>query len=78
MSMSQGCVSLRDHIAVGKLIREANIVVALHSSRRKSRKAYYTAPSSVRRVYMSAPLSKELREKHNVGDYTPSIGLEPG
>ncbi|KAL4806785.1 translation protein SH3-like domain-containing protein [Aspergillus unguis] len=39
---------------------------ALHSSRRKSRKAHFNAPSSVRRVIMSAPLSKELREKHNV------------
>ncbi|KAF2861018.1 ribosomal protein L24 [Piedraia hortae CBS 480.64] len=38
----------------------------LHSSRRKSRKAYFQAPSSVRRVIMSAPLSKELREKYNV------------
>merc|ERR1712111_20955 len=38
----------------------------LHSSRRKSRKAHFSAPSSVRRVVMSAPLSKELREKHNV------------
>ncbi|MCJ1278113.1 60S ribosomal protein L26B [Puttea exsequens] len=37
-----------------------------HSSRRKSRKAHFTAPSSVRRVIMSAPLNKELREKHNV------------
>ncbi|KAI9724158.1 MAG: hypothetical protein M1828_003903 [Chrysothrix sp. TS-e1954] len=39
---------------------------ATHSSRRKSRKAYFEAPSSVRRKIMSAPLSKELREKHNV------------
>ncbi|KAI9832253.1 MAG: 60S ribosomal protein L26A [Sarea resinae] len=39
---------------------------ALHSSRRKSRKAHFSAPSSVRRTIMSAPLSKELREKHNV------------
>merc|ERR1712111_278941 len=38
----------------------------LHSSRRKSRKLHYDAPSSVRRSIMSAPLSKELREKHNV------------
>lgn len=38
----------------------------LHSSRRKSRKEHFDAPSSVRRVIMSAPLSKELREKHNV------------
>ncbi|KAI9650794.1 60S ribosomal protein L26A [Ciborinia camelliae] len=39
---------------------------ALHSSRRKSRKAHFDAPSSVRRTIMSAPLSKELREKYNV------------
>ncbi|KAK0651198.1 translation protein SH3-like domain-containing protein [Cercophora newfieldiana] len=38
----------------------------LHSSRRKSRKAHFNAPSSVRRTIMSAPLSKELREKYNV------------
>merc|ERR1712050_427243 len=38
----------------------------LHSSRRKSRKEHFQAPSSVRRVIMSAPLSKELREKYNV------------
>ncbi|KAI9679552.1 MAG: 60S ribosomal protein L26B [Caeruleum heppii] len=38
---------------------------SLHSSRRKSRKAHFSAPSSVRRTIMSAPLSKELREKHN-------------
>jgi len=37
----------------------------VHSSRRKSRKAHFDAPSSVRRVIMSAPLSKELREKYN-------------
>eukprot|EP00932_Pfiesteria_piscicida_P011499 SRR837773.22674.p2 GENE.SRR837773.22674~~SRR837773.22674.p2 ORF type:complete len:136 (-),score=55.75 SRR837773.22674:21-428(-) len=35
-------------------------------SRRKSRKAYFTAPSHIRRKLMSAPLSKELREKYNV------------
>ena len=35
-------------------------------SRRKQRKAHFTAPSSVRRVIMSAPLSKELRAKYNV------------
>ncbi|KAG9228236.1 putative 60S ribosomal protein L26-2 [Amylocarpus encephaloides] len=39
---------------------------ALHSSRRKSRKAHFDAPSGVRRTIMSAPLSKELREKYNV------------
>merc|ERR1711959_469906 len=36
------------------------------SSRRKSRKAHFTAPSSERRKLMSAPLSKELRGKYNV------------
>ncbi|KAI8393870.1 translation protein SH3-like domain-containing protein [Radiomyces spectabilis] len=35
------------------------------SSRRKSRKAHFSAPSSIRRKIMSAPLSKELKEKHN-------------
>ncbi|XP_060862307.1 large ribosomal subunit protein uL24 [Metopolophium dirhodum] len=36
------------------------------SSRRKSRKAHFTAPSHIRRRIMSAPLSKELRSKYNV------------
>ncbi|KAL0941214.1 60S ribosomal protein uL24 [Colletotrichum truncatum] len=36
------------------------------SSRRKSRAAHFGAPSSTRRFIMSAPLSKELREKYNV------------
>ncbi|CAG8831027.1 20052_t:CDS:2, partial [Racocetra persica] len=36
------------------------------SSRRKSRKAHFTAPSSVRRKMMSASLSKELRDKYNI------------
>lgn len=35
------------------------------SSRRKSRKAHFTAPSSERRKIMSAPLSQELRKQHN-------------
>merc|ERR1712072_1260948 len=35
-------------------------------SRRKSRKAYFTAPSHLRRKLMSAPLSKDLRSKYNV------------
>ncbi|MCJ1258080.1 60S ribosomal protein L26B [Lignoscripta atroalba] len=42
------------------------INTSLHSSRRKARKAHFSAPSSVRRVIMSAPLNKELRDKHNV------------
>merc|ERR1712039_651725 len=36
------------------------------SSRRKSRKAHFTAPSSERRKLMSSPLSQELRTKHGV------------
>jgi large subunit ribosomal protein L26e len=35
------------------------------SLRRKSRKAHFAAPSSVRRTLMSAPLSKELRAKYH-------------
>ncbi|TAQ89352.1 hypothetical protein B7494_g2319 [Chlorociboria aeruginascens] len=53
---------------------------ALHSSRRKSRKAHFDAPSSVRRTIMSAPLSKELREKYNVFtfilSYVPHIYIQ--
>ncbi|KAK1836223.1 60S ribosomal protein L26 [Podospora conica] len=44
----------------------AKVTKTLHASRRKSRKAHFSAPSSVRREIMSAPLSKELREKYNV------------
>merc|ERR1711981_825852 len=36
------------------------------SSRRKSRKAHFTAASDARRIIMSAPLSAELRAKHSV------------
>ncbi|KAI0818636.1 60S ribosomal protein L26 [Irpex lacteus] len=35
------------------------------SSRRKSRKAHFSAPSSIRRKILSSALSKELRAKHN-------------
>eukprot|EP01010_Urceolus_cornutus_P000806 NODE_1314_length_970_cov_388.252986_g1010_i0.p1 GENE.NODE_1314_length_970_cov_388.252986_g1010_i0~~NODE_1314_length_970_cov_388.252986_g1010_i0.p1 ORF type:complete len:157 (-),score=40.64 NODE_1314_length_970_cov_388.252986_g1010_i0:181-651(-) len=35
-------------------------------SRRKNRKAYFNAPSHVRRIIMSAPLSRDLRKKYNV------------
>ncbi|KAJ7063411.1 60S ribosomal protein L26 [Mycena amicta] len=35
------------------------------SSRRKSRKAHFSAPSSVRRKIMSSALSKDLRAKYN-------------
>ena len=36
------------------------------TSRRKCRKAHFSAPSHVRRKLMSAPLSKELRQKHSI------------
>uniref|UniRef100_A0A1W7R9R8 60S ribosomal protein L26 n=1 Tax=Hadrurus spadix TaxID=141984 RepID=A0A1W7R9R8_9SCOR len=36
------------------------------SSRRKNRKRHFNAPSHVRRVIMSSPLSKELRQKYTV------------
>ena len=36
------------------------------SSRRKCRKAHFSAPSHIRRTYMSAPLSKELKAKYGV------------
>ncbi|XP_049280101.1 LMBR1 domain-containing protein 2 homolog isoform X2 [Anopheles funestus] len=36
------------------------------SSRRKSRKRHFQAPSHIRRKIMSAPLSKELKQKYNV------------
>ena len=36
------------------------------SSRRKSRKAHFSAPSSVRRKIMSSALAKDLRAKYNV------------
>ena len=36
------------------------------SDRSKSRKAHFTAPSSVKRIIMSAMLSKDLQGKYNV------------
>ena len=35
-------------------------------SRRKSRKRHFTAPSHIRRIIMSSPLSKDLRQKYKV------------
>lgn len=43
----------------------------LASSRRKSRAAHFNAPSSERRVILSAPLSSELRAKYNVRSIRP-------
>eukprot|EP00929_Paragymnodinium_shiwhaense_P058524 TRINITY_DN292_c1_g4_i1.p1 TRINITY_DN292_c1_g4~~TRINITY_DN292_c1_g4_i1.p1 ORF type:complete len:133 (+),score=35.75 TRINITY_DN292_c1_g4_i1:80-478(+) len=42
------------------------VKATVSSSRRKSRKAHFTAPSHIRRIIMSAPLSKDLRTKYNV------------
>jgi len=42
------------------------VKATVSSSRRKSRKAHFTAPSHIRRKIMSAPLSKELRQKYSV------------
>lgn len=36
------------------------------ASRSKNRKRHFTAPSHIRRTLMSAPLSKELRQKYSV------------
>ncbi|KAG8891970.1 60S ribosomal protein L26, partial [Tulasnella sp. 403] len=36
------------------------------SSRRKNRKTHFSAPSSVRRITMTAPLSKDLKQRHGV------------
>merc|ERR1711939_810895 len=52
-----------NHIAAAKMTKVDH---GLASSRRKSRKAHFSAGSTQRRSIMSAPLSKELREKRNV------------
>ena len=49
--------------------RNTNIIfifLDVSSDRRKARKAYFTAPSSERRVLLSAPLSKELRAQYGI------------
>lgn len=46
----------------------------MSSQRRKSRKAYFSAPSSIRRKLLSAHLSKELRDKYE----TRSIPVRHG
>jgi ribosomal protein L24p/L26e, archaeal/eukaryotic len=40
--------------------------IEVTSSRRKQRKAHFTAPSHIRRKIMSTHLSKDLRKKYNV------------
>ncbi|KAJ1762586.1 60S ribosomal protein L26A [Coemansia sp. RSA 2523] len=46
------------------------------SSRRKSRKAHFSAPSHLRRKLMSASLSKDLRKKHEVRSIPVRTGDE--
>merc|ERR1711879_969861 len=50
-------------LAVVQNMKRSNTV---SSSRRKSRKAFLSAPSSQRRIIMSASLSKDLRKKYGV------------
>merc|ERR1711976_241609 len=47
---------------VCKMKRNPNVT----SSRRKNRRRHFQAPSHIRRKIMSAPLSKELRNKYHV------------
>jgi len=49
-----------------KWIDICSLATDVSSSRRKSRKAHFTAPSSVRRKIMSSSLTKDLRAKYNV------------
>ncbi len=48
------------------LILSVCFTTDVSSSRRVARRAHFNAPSGERRVMMSAPLSKELREKYHV------------
>merc|ERR1711906_80121 len=51
---------------MGSPFRTMKYAAGVASSRRKSRKAHFSAPSSVRRKIMSAHLNKELTHKHHV------------
>merc|ERR1711977_741288 len=51
---------------MGKPSHTMKFSASVSSSRRKARKAHFTAPSSVRRKIMSAHLNKELSSKHHV------------
>ncbi|RWS08221.1 60S ribosomal protein L26-like protein [Dinothrombium tinctorium] len=48
------------------ILKMAKMNKNVSSSRRKSRKRHFNAPSHIRRRIMSAPLSKELRQKYGV------------
>ena len=54
------------HLARRRSLSCVRVLADVSSSRRKSRKAHFTAPSSVRRIIMSAALSSELRNKYHV------------
>ncbi|EPY31111.1 large subunit ribosomal protein L26e [Strigomonas culicis] len=56
--------SLSSHLVY--LLKPVKMVGTKSVSRRKARRAHFQAPSHVRRILMSAPLSKELRAKYNV------------
>ena len=49
----------------------------LHSSRRKSRKEHFNAPSSVRRVIMSDPLSKGMFLDNWICNIAPERNADP-
>merc|ERR1712057_137699 len=51
---------------MGLLPHTMKFSAGVSSSRRKARKAHFTAPSSVRRKIMSAHLNKELHHKYHV------------
>ena len=57
---AQLCARRADHAVVPPAYRSVS------SSRRKSRKAHFTAPSHMRRIIMSSALSSELRNKYHV------------
>ena len=48
------------------MVLSPHVGAGVSSSRRKSRKAHFSAPSHERRKIMSAPLSADLRKKYNV------------
>merc|ERR1712063_141002 len=51
---------------LSSLVRVMKRSDTVSSSRRKSRKAHFGAPSHERRIIMSAALSKDLRKKYGV------------
>ncbi|KAJ1654586.1 transcription initiation factor IIB [Dispira simplex] len=56
---------VREKLLRSEIVENADLSrLMVPSSRRKCRKAHFTAPSHERRKIMSSTLSKELREKH--------------